>query len=155
VAGLDLTQSEELVRWLCERARLTPTVGIRVIGSRHADGTLRGVTGYEYYTGSSYEMHFAGERGFLTREYLHAMFAYPFEQLKCKVVIARCKESRTYGLDIVKRLGFTQACVIPDAYEDGGMLIMTMRREDCKWLEKRHGIPRGHAREEQRPAAAT
>jgi len=33
-----------------------------------------------------------------------------------------------------RHLGFQDKCVINDAHENGDLLIMTMKREDCKWL---------------------
>ena len=42
----------------------------------------------------------------MTREMLHAIFSYPFDHLKCQMVVLRVSENNHRMLNIAKRLGF-------------------------------------------------
>jgi RimJ/RimL family protein N-acetyltransferase len=85
-------------------------------------------------------MHMAGSNGFFTRAFLRAIFKYPFEQLECNVVIAQISSANEQSLSVAKRIGFKQVCRIPDALVDGDAIILTLYRDDCIWLEKRHEL---------------
>jgi RimJ/RimL family protein N-acetyltransferase len=131
---------EMLVEWLCERLELVPTAGIVAIGSTDQDGKLLGVAGYDNYTGSAIDMHMAGSAGWWNKSFLRYAFYYPFVELDCKITVAKVASSNELALDIDRRLGFKEVCVIPDAFPDGvGMHVMIMRRENCKWLGVRNG----------------
>ncbi len=137
-----------LVEWLCERLELVPTRHIVAIGSTNSEGKLLGVAGYDNFTGSCCEMHMAGVPGWLTKKFLAYAFYYPFVELKCKTVIGKVAASNTRTLKIDKQMGWRELCIIPDAYPDGDMHVLIMRRKECKWLEVYSG------QEEQSTAAA-
>lgn len=151
---IELRRKEELTRWLCERIQLIPTPAMQTIGSCYPDGTIRGVVGYDHWTGPAVDMHFAGEPGFFNREYLRVIFAYPFNQLGCKVLIAQTAGANERAVSIIKRLGFKQVCVIPDANVHGDVLILTMRRHQCKWLELHHAEETAAEQRQQSTASA-
>lgn len=129
---------EWLVAWLCERVGLVPTPHVRAIGNVR-NGELLGVVGYDNWTGTCCEMHMAGKPGWLTYDFIKYAFEYPFIQGNCKLVIGKVASGSTTALDIDRRLGFKEVLVIPDAHPDGALHVFIMRREDCKWLENRHG----------------
>ena len=127
-----------LISYLCERIGLVPTSHIRAIG-KIKEGKLIGVVGYDGWTGSACEMHMAGEPGWLTYDFIKFAFEYPFICGDCKLVIGKIPSGNIAALDIDKRLGFKEVLVLPDAHPDGALHILIMKREDCKWLEQRHG----------------
>lgn len=71
----------------------------------------------------------------LNRRALFAIFDYVFNQLKVKVVLDTVSSSNEASLRFTKHLGFTEVCRIANAAPDGDLVIFTLRREDCRWLD--------------------
>lgn len=104
--------------------------------ARIKGGRLLGGVIFQGYTGASIEMHVAGFDPFwLSRDMLWAVFAYPFIQLRCLKVIGRVKQTNSKALEFDLKLGFKEEARISDVYPDGDLFILTMRREDCRWLK--------------------
>lgn len=125
--------------------------GVRIAAAVHADyvhgidhniarvknGKLLGGVTYHSYTGSCVELNMAGfDPHWGCKDLLWAIFAYPFIQLKCSKIIARVKDTNLRALKLILRTGFTEENRIKDAFPDGELIILSMRREDCKWLQK-------------------
>lgn len=107
----------------------------RCIARMKGERLLGGVI-YQGYTGASIEMHVAGfDPVWLSRDLLWAVFAYPFIQLGCLKVIGRVKQSNSKALEFDLKLGFKEEARVRDVYPDGDLFILTMRREDCRWLK--------------------
>jgi RimJ/RimL family protein N-acetyltransferase len=130
---------EFLVAELCRQIGLVCTPHMRCLGRQDNDGQLIGIVGYDNWTGKSCEMHMVGRPGWLSRDFLAIAFRYPFVQLNCNVVIGVVSDDNKHALDIDLRLGFKLIASIPDAHPGGALHILTMRRDQCKWLEKVHG----------------
>jgi L-amino acid N-acyltransferase YncA len=128
---------------------------MQAIGSCYEDGTIRGVVGYDHWSGPSIDMHWAGEGRFLNREFLWAMFAYPFKQLDCKIAVAYVESANVHGVKVAKHLGFDYLTTIPDGAESGDMVILTMRPHQCKWWRKNHGRLASQENDEEGHASAT
>jgi RimJ/RimL family protein N-acetyltransferase len=127
-----------LARWLCERIGLTPTPHLRCIGSVRADGTdIMGVVGFDGYNGASVQMHVAGTPHWISPAVLHAAFDYPFNHLGCNVVFGSVPSGNAEALRFNTKLGFTILAEVPGAHPDGSLILMALRREDCKWLAPR------------------
>ena len=104
------------------------------------DGELVAGVLYEHYTGSSLEMHVAGTGGrWATRRFLREVFHYPFVQLGCKIVYGRVPSWRPEALRLDLGLGFKIDHILKDATPTGDMYVISMRPQDCKFLEVRHG----------------
>lgn len=109
----------------------TDFVGI----GRVVDNNLIGVVGYNGFTGTSCYMHMAGEGGrWMNKRFVHEAFRYPFETLKLKMVLATVSSGNTRALEIDKRFGFRELIYIPGAHEEGGIHVLQMLREECRWL---------------------
>lgn len=103
--------------------------------ARIRDGELLGGTIFQGYTGVSCEMHVASfAPRWICPDLLWATFAYPFIQLDCKQVVGRVAETNTRALEFDKKLGFNEVCRIPDYYPDGDLILLTLRRDECRWL---------------------
>lgn len=137
-----------LIDWLCKRVMLAPTSQIRALGRVNSSGQLIGVVGYDCWTGTACEMHMAGEPGWLNREFLWGAFDYPFNQAGCNMVLARVPSGNHRALSIDRRLGFRTEYILKGAHPDGALHILSMRKDECKWLEKYNG-------QEQKRTAAT
>lgn len=99
------------------------------------DGRLRAVVVYCNFQGKSCQTHICsvGEH-WLNKRYLWAMFDYPFEKLGLKVILAVIAGNNEKSLKLSRKLGFKDVAKIPDAHDDGDLVILTMRPDECRWL---------------------
>jgi RimJ/RimL family protein N-acetyltransferase len=85
--------------------------------------------------GGSVLCHMAGwSPRWMTRELLYVGFDYPFNALRVKTLYATVPADNTRALKINRRWGFKDVVTLPDVYPDGDMVILGMRREDCRFL---------------------
>ena len=130
--------SSVLVPWICERGSALPVVGATSIGWMRDDEIVAGVM-YERYTGQSIEASIVVEGGAsITRPFLWAMFDYPFNQLNVSKILAYCNSTNAKSIRLLTKLGFYPQALIEDVYEDGDLVIYTMTKQQCEWLEKLH-----------------
>lgn len=99
------------------------------------DGALIAGVLFDNFTGRSVQMHVAGTgKRWLTREFLNFCFRYPFEQLKVNKVVGLVDSTNAAALRFDLHLGFQQEAVIKDAGKVGDTIILTMTREQCRFL---------------------
>lgn len=104
------------------------------------NGEIRGAVWLENYNGASLLMHVVGDgRRWLTRAFVEAVFHYTFNVLGCKKLIGIVRETNRDARRFDEHLGFRKEHVIEDADPEGGLIIYSLKREDCKFLEKQHG----------------
>lgn len=132
---------DHIARWVAQR-----TGGMYFDGSGQGVGWLKNgelVAGvlFDNFTGRSVQMHVAGEgKRWLAREFLKFCFSYPFEQLKVNKVIGLVDSTNADALRFDLHLGFQQEAVIKDAGRSGDTIILTMTREQCRFLgDRNHG----------------
>ncbi len=134
------SENQDLLKeWLCSRIGLVPTKDIQLIGSIEG-GIIRGVVGFDGYNGASITMHVAGEPGWLTRDLIWACFDYPFNRCGVNVILGVVPSGNKDALRFNKHLGFKLRLEIEGAHPDGSLIVMTMTRGECRYLNrKRHG----------------
>ena len=95
---------------------------------------IRAVVVYCGFYGKSCMIH-VGSVGnhWATKSFLRAVFDYPFNKLKLKVIIGTVAGSNEKALKLDRHLGFKDVATIPDAHDDGDLVILEMRPEYCKW----------------------
>jgi hypothetical protein len=104
--------------------------------ARVKNGRLLGGIVYQSYTGSCVELNMAAfDPHWGCRDLIWAIFAYPFIQLNCSKIIARVKDKNQRALRLITNVGFTEESRIKDAFPDGELVVLSMLREDCKWLQ--------------------
>lgn len=109
--------------------------------ARVEDGRLIGGCLYQNYTGVSIGIHMAGfDPLWINRDMLWVCFHYPFIQLGCNKMFGQVPESNSKALEIDLKLGFKEEARIKDVFPDGDMIVLAMKREDCRWLRLK---PRG------------
>jgi|SRR5215471_10361034 len=108
----------------------------RVLAHCSEDGLLGGVV-YTNYTGRSVQMHMAGNPGWVTTKVIWIAFDYPFNQLCVEKVIGLVAAADELILDYDKRLGFREIARVPDVVPTGDLVVLSMMREECKWLSLR------------------
>lgn len=103
------------------------------------DELLGGViyTGFKGF-GSSIGLHVAGfDPRWIDRDMLWITFAYPFEQLGCVKITATVPTRNQKAVLFNRKLGFVEEARVANLFPDGSDLsIMTMRKEDCRWLKR-------------------
>ncbi|QIG66918.1 N-acyltransferase protein [Rhizobium phage RHph_TM3_14A] len=105
--------------------------------SREENGELYGGVIYENYTGAGGSLlaHVAGFRkNWLNRDMLYIMFDYPFKQLGCRAVFLQVASNNEASLRFAKSLGFKEYVVLEDVFPDADMILLKMKREECRFL---------------------
>lgn|SRR3982751_3939862 len=102
-------------------------------------GELYGGLIYQGYTGASIRAHIAGFRPrWIDKDMLWMIFHYPFEQLGVGKIFGHVHSTNLKALDFNRRLGFIEEARIAGVYRDADLVILSMRREDCRWLKRGH-----------------
>lgn len=101
-----------------------------------SQGKLLGGNIFTGYTGASIHTHTAGfVPGWASKDFLWVIFDYPFNQLGCKKVFGQAAETNTRALEINLKLGFKIVAKIDDVFPDGACVVLSLSREDCRWLK--------------------
>lgn len=91
-----------------------------------------------HYLGASATVHMAADTpGWNSRDLMWLLFDYAFNQLYCRKVIAPVRSNHATALDMDKRAGFKVEAVITRAFPDADLVLLTMEKQDCKWLKIR------------------
>lgn len=107
----------------------------RVVSNTDTEGRLLGGVIYEGCISNCIFMHQGSfDPHWLSQDMLWTVFHYPFVQLGLGKVCGTIPSSKPELLDFNRRLGFKVECTITDAYKDGDLIIMSMLKEDCRWL---------------------
>jgi RimJ/RimL family protein N-acetyltransferase len=125
--------------------------GKSALGELNDDGTIQWAVVYDHYEeGGSIQMHIAIDNPkYVTRQAICACFEYPFLQLGVKKVLGIVNSNNDKALTFDLRLGFEIEAMVENVYKMGHMYILSMTREQCRWIRgKRYGI------RSQRSAAA-
>lgn len=123
-------------QWMSERfGQTAPQVAHSTIVLVRA-GQIRGAVWLENYNGASALIHVAGEgRRWLSKAFAEAVFHYTFNVLGCKKLIGIVREVNQDARRFDEHLGFKRECLIEDADPEGGLIIYSLKREDCKFLK--------------------
>lgn len=124
-----------LIGWLAKRNQWSPSERAIAIANVDSNGSIRGVVGIDNWNGASCEMHMAGSTGWLTRSVLRTSFTYAFDELKCNKIVIGLINPKPELMELELRIGFKVEHVIEDAAPGGGLVLVTMDRASCKWLE--------------------
>lgn len=135
-----ITDFGTVSRWIAPRAECTiPAEKAAAIGWVGEKDLTAGVM-YEDFTGTSVRATIAVDPpGSLTKGFVYAMFEYPFITLGAEKMIACVERANIRSLELMPRLGFVEEAILTDVYPSGDMVIFTMTRTECKWLEDYHG----------------
>lgn len=129
------TENQETLKaWICNKLNGQAAKDLMCIG-QEIDGNIKAVASYSNFQGKSCNFSLAGDGNFINKDFLWAMFDYPFNKLELKAIIATISGSNEKSLKLSRHLGFKEAATIADAHNDGDLVIMVMRRENCKWLQ--------------------
>ena len=100
------------------------------------DGAVKAVVAFDNILDKSCMMHTAAiVPNWISKDLLWVCFDYPFNILKVKVILASVASTNEEALKLDRHLGFVDKAYIQDAHIDGDLVILAMRREDCRWLD--------------------
>lgn len=123
--------------WVAKRAQCPLTEGMQAIGYAKDGEIIAGVM-YNHYTGKAVDASIVIEKMVVDRRFWEIIFDYPFNQLGVEKIICYVSSGNQKSLNLAEKLGFKVSGRIPDVYEDGDMLIVTLVRQDCEWLRSEH-----------------
>lgn len=131
-SDLILLNEQSLKDWAIKHQMPTPP-DAHYLG-QVLDRQIRAVVVYCGFFGKSCMIHVGSEgQHWMTKDFLKETFNYPFNKLKLKVIIGTVAGSNTKALKLDRHLGFKDVATIPDAHDDGDLVILEMRPEYCKW----------------------
>jgi RimJ/RimL family protein N-acetyltransferase len=100
-----------------------------------SEGQLLGGVLFTDYTGTSAQMHVAGfHQNWLNRELIYVTFDFAFVKLRMKKLIGLVPEANERAFIFDTRIGFKQEAKIEDVFPEGAALILTLSRDECKYL---------------------
>lgn len=122
--------------WALKRVPYVETWGQFTAIGLERDGEPIAATIYHDYTYSNILMSFAAIPGkrWLTREYLRAIFRYPFVQLGCRRVTGVIASRNSDSLRFAHKLGARVDGVLKHALPDDDLVVMGILKEDCRWI---------------------
>lgn len=107
---------------------------------RHAIGMFRGrefMAGvvYEDFTNFACTAHIVVEKPTIwLRSFLRAAFWYPFDQLGLQLMLGPVPGYNEAALRLDKWMGFKEQARIPGVYGEHDLVILSMKRDECRWL---------------------
>ena len=135
--GWDIVSSADVGHWVAKRVDGGFFEGRSVaLGLKRNDEIIAGVI-YENWNHKSIWCHFAIE-GQLTPAYLAAIFDYPFNTCQVEKIIVPVGSDNEQSAKVVTNMGFTEEGRIKEGRPDGDIVFYTLRRDDCRFLNKRY-----------------
>lgn len=111
----------------------------QAFGVLNKELALKAVVGYNSFCRRTCSMHVAGKGFWLTREFLFAIFDYPFRQLDMVQVFTTTAANNERSLKLQEHVGFKPFAIIPRGWDDKtNLIIKTMVKKDCRWLKGKH-----------------
>lgn len=124
-------------RWVAAKAELQfhPGFDVTLGLLDSSQGLLAGVL-YRNFNGANIEAHIAAQPGanWLTREFLWAMFDYPFNQLGVQRITGLVPAKNLAARRFDEHLGFVIEATLEGALPGDDLIVYRLRREDCRWL---------------------
>jgi len=136
--GWHIVQGDAVGNWVAARVQGKYFAeGSQAIGLERDGQIIAGVI-YENFNGASIVCHIAIE-GRMTKGYLKAIFAYPFEFCKVKKIIVAVVSNHAKSLKLVTNMGFSEEARLKDASRDGDIIFLTLAKKDCRFLGVENG----------------
>jgi hypothetical protein len=103
-------------------------------------GELIAGTIFSQFNGRSIVMHTAIQR--MNREFLWYCFHYPFVELQVQKVLGLVDSFNMPAVALDRNLGFIVEAVIKGAGPQGDLMVFSMTRDQCRWLNvaRRPGV---------------
>lgn len=125
---------DAVLKWVCEGVGVLVTPSATAVGWS-VNGKLVCAIAYDCFTGSQISMHSrCDDPRKVSREWLFAIFDYPFNQLKVKRISGLVSTGNLKAQRVNEHLGWKRETTLADYFPDGDGIVYIMRREECRWL---------------------
>lgn len=134
--------TEADLSWLLGRVGFAPTPHLKGVAAVDERGLTRGCVGFDYWTGSSCQVHMASSTPIVWRALLPAALDYAFRQTRRVCCVAMVREKNAASRALVQHFGFREQARLEDGAARGEALLMfVLRPEWCpQWhAEKERG----------------
>lgn len=122
--------------WVAEQIKGTYQPGSEAIGLWRDGDYVAGVL-YEQWNGKSIVAHIA-VRGRMTPTFLAAIFDYPFNHCGAHKVMCPIPSDNVASIKLATNMGFILEAAIQDAAPTGDILIYTLTKSACRFLEEKY-----------------
>lgn len=136
-----LTTGKHVVDWVANELRSSfgeaVGIGMQKWDRVHKVWKLCGGVVYESYNGVNVVCHVAsdGSKRWMNREFLWAIFDYPFNVQKVSRITVPIAVSNKDSIKFVENLGFTFETLLKDAHPSGNLLFFVARKPCAeRWL---------------------
>jgi len=132
-----LGRNDIIVPFVAARIGQTPFTNCASMGLVEDGKIIAGVV-YDCYTGANCNIHVGAVPGrrWMTREFLYAVFDYPFRQLDLKRITGPVERSNHEALRFDRHLGFQLEGVMKDAAPSGDILLLVLWRDNCRYWHR-------------------
>lgn len=135
-------QDARVARWVQAHGPHSGDFGYYVaVGVEEGNDLIAGWVFSEY---RGCDIHLSGASTtprWASRSTLHALFSYPFVQLKVARLTAYTGRSMTSVRRFLERLGFVHEGTMRQGYVDDDIAVYGMLRDECRWIpEVDHAI---------------
>ena len=132
---MSLIAGTPVISWIISKGDcFAPGAGATGLGWVQDGKIVAGVM-YEEFTEASIHATIVAETPMM-KGFLHKIFDYPFNQLGVGKIIVQVNSANKESLNLAYRLGFDEEGCIKGAYLDGDRIILTMTKDECKWLKE-------------------
>jgi hypothetical protein len=107
------------------------------IGLLKDDKIVAGII-YENWNGTSWVVHIAATDR-LTPSFVAAICDYPFNTCNAHKAIAPVQIGNLKSVKLVTKMGFLPEATLKDCHPDGDIVLYTLKKSDCRFLEGRYG----------------
>lgn len=105
-----------------------------VLNGKLVSGSL-----YQDFNGVNVVCHMFGEGNWATRDYLHAIFDYPFNVMGVRRITAPIHSANKRCISMVQKMGFELEATLHQENPDGDLLIFKLLKEKARYLRSDHG----------------
>lgn len=132
----EIATGKWVVDWVAKRTNEFGNFGTSAGIGALKDGLLVAGVAYAEWNGVNVVCHIAAEgKLWATRQFLWTIFDYPFNQLKCNRITVCIGEGNKPSRNLVERMGFTQEANLQGAHPTGDLIVYSMFKSGCKYLE--------------------
>tara|TARA_R110000868_G_scaffold252298_1_gene508940 strand:- start:1150 stop:1614 length:465 start_codon:yes stop_codon:yes gene_type:complete len=133
--GWDIVAGSEVGKWVADKTTELYNVDSAAIGLQKDNKITAGVV-YQDYCETTIVCHIRIE-GRVNKQFLKAIFNYPFDQLEVEKIIVPITEENEKSIHLVKNMGFKEEARI--SRSNGDIVFFTLHKNDCKFLGERYG----------------
>ena len=122
--------------WVVNRTgSALPRSGATVIGLVREGRIVAGVL-YEDFTQASIHATIAVDDGVLSKDFVFAIFDYPFNQLAVEKILVYVNTANEASMKLVEHFGFVEEARVKGVFLDGDQVIYSITKDQCKLLKR-------------------